>query len=250
MDMLCGSHVMEKLYKDSIFSPENVSSQESSPFITALPTEVRLAIYDFVFSPPYEKSANILPILAIYRKVHSEAIIKTLESTQFHLDGCSGLKFQSKLRVLGDFQQHLRRIDITMPIQKLDAEGGSNPFALTKLPFTSLIIDFENIEHADNWLRENCIYHRFMSALLHTTAPNATGSGTVALHNSIIKKEKRRYNAAFLKPWATKKQLFYMVVCMKTKNLIVKCVDDGKDILCGAFAHFVLFDDSLTILRA
>jgi len=136
-----------------------------------------------------------------------------------------------------------------MPIQKLDASSGNNPFVLTKLSLAALEIDFKKIENTENWLKENRLYHRFISALLHTTTPASVTSRTSPVHSSIVEKNKRRIDAAFLKPWATKKQLYHVLVGMKAKKVIVRCVDDGKDILWSAFTHFGLVSNALTIVR-
>lgn len=151
-DKLCGTHVLRPVYRSRTFRCETVKPQADSAFM-ALPTELRLIVYGFVFAPPYDKANNIDSILATCRKVHCEALIMALQTTQFHLDGRNGLNFQPKLRSLSDLQQHLRYINVTMPIQKLD--GANNPFTLTKIPLTSLEIDFETIECASDWLREN-----------------------------------------------------------------------------------------------
>jgi hypothetical protein len=158
-DKLCGTQVLKLLYRNRMFRPETIMLQNNSLFM-ALSPEIRLAIYEFVFTPPYDKMNNILSILATCRKVHEEALIMALKTTRFHLDGYNGLKFQTRLRNLGDLQQHLRHIDVAMSIQKLDANSGNNPFVLTKLPLAPLEIDFMTIEKADGWLRENHVYHR------------------------------------------------------------------------------------------
>jgi len=100
-DKLCGSTMLSLLYESSIFRPETVGLQDHSLFM-ALSTELRLIIYYYCFTPPYNTTANILSILAVCRKVHGEAIILGLSTTQFHLIGYKGLRFQSKLQGLGD----------------------------------------------------------------------------------------------------------------------------------------------------
>jgi hypothetical protein len=245
---VCNSRILKSIYAKNMFQSATIKAQDGS-FFMAVPTEIRLMIYDYVFTPPYDKTQNVLSLLATCRKVHGEAIITALNTTQFHLDGAKGLSFQSKLWGLGDLQQHLRRIDISMPIQKLDGNSGNNPFVLTTLPLTSLEIDFEKIEGTDTWLKENRIYHRLISAVLHETTAATFDAQTVPLHKSAVEKNKRRAEAAFLKPWATKSQLYHMIAWMKTKMLVVKCVDDGKDILWSAFTYFSLVDDTLTAIR-
>lgn len=247
-DKVCDSHALEAVYKKNLFRPTTIKPQQASHFMS-LPTEIRLIIYSFVFTPPYDKTRNVLSLLATCRKVHGEAIVMALNTTQFHLDGNKGLSFQSKLWGLGELQQHLRRIDIRMPMQRLNGNSSNNPFVLTGLPLSSLEIDFEMIEDIEKWAKENRIYHRFVSALLHQTTAATLGSQTVPLHKSMVEKNKRRARSALLKTWATKKQLYHMIAGMNTKTLVVKCTDNGKDILWSAFTHFELVEDTLTVMR-
>jgi len=134
-------------------------------------------------------------------------------------------------------------------MQKLDANSGNYPFLLMKLPLASLEINFKKVENIDVWLYENRVYHRFVSALLHTTTPASVMSNSSPIHASNVEKNKRRKDAVFLKAWATKKQLYHVLVSMQAKKLVVKCADDGKDIMWSAFAHFFLVSDALTVVR-
>lgn len=102
-DMRGGKRTFEPFYMRNTFRIETMGSQEGSAFM-ALPTEIRLNIYDFVFlsQPPTGKSN--LAILAACRQVHGEAIVKALKMTCFHLSHTSDLEFESRLRRLGPLQ--------------------------------------------------------------------------------------------------------------------------------------------------
>jgi hypothetical protein len=248
VDKIFNNHDLEPLYRPHMFRDATVTPQADSRFM-ALPAELRLTIYEFVFSSTYDKVAKMLSILLTCRKVHGEAIILALRTMQFHLDGSKGLTFGPKLRSLGDLQQHLRHIHVSIPIQQLNANSSNNPFVLTKLPLTILEVDFGKIKVADSWLRENYVYHRFVSALLYQTAPATLDATTAPLHKSAVEKNKRRVKSILLKQWATRKQLHYMVVNMKANKLVVKCEEDTKDILWSAFTHFGLVSEGRTELR-
>jgi hypothetical protein len=52
-----------------------------------------------------------------------------------------------------------------------------------------------------------------------------------------------------LKPWAEKENLNRTLFRIKTKEVLVRCKDDGKDLFWSAFAHFDLVEGSLQIIR-
>tara|TARA_R110002003_G_scaffold175_8_gene14241 strand:+ start:1331 stop:2077 length:747 start_codon:yes stop_codon:yes gene_type:complete len=211
--------------------------------------EIRLIIYEFVFSPPYNSSANKLSILAACRQIHGEAIITALRQIQFHIDGQRGLNFQPQLRSLGDLAQQLRRVNVTMPIKRLDASSANNPFVLTDLPLDVLHVDLQAVEAA-TWLAENRIYHRLVSALFHRTVPPGHGNyPSTPVHSNFFEKYMRRYAALALQPWAEKENLYRMLFCMTTKKVLVKCKDDGKDLFWSAFTHFELVEGNLNIIQ-
>ena len=127
-DRICGIHSLETVYKKKIFqSPVGL---QSASRLLSLPVELRMMIYEHLFAPPYART-NTLAILATCRKIHGEILVLALEKAQFQMSGHKGLSFQSKLWALGPLQQHLRHVNITMPIQKLSDTSANNPFILT-----------------------------------------------------------------------------------------------------------------------
>lgn len=108
-DNWCGFRTFESLYIGNTFRGEAVKAQDNSRFMD-LPTEIRLMIYQFVFSPLSLRSANPLYILSTCRQIHGEAIVTALRATHFYINRFTGLNFNPRLRSLGKLQQHLRHI--------------------------------------------------------------------------------------------------------------------------------------------
>jgi hypothetical protein len=248
VDKCGGKRTFEPFYMTNTFRAETMGSQEDSPFM-ALPTEIRLNIYDFVFLAQPATGKSNLAILATCRQAHGEAVVKALKMTCFHLSHNSGLEFESRLRRLGPLQQHLRHIQVRIPVQHLSARSATNPFILTQLPLDILHIDFGEIDYTDHWLRENYVYQRLISAMLYQTPPSTTESQIISLNQSVVDKCKRIIAGTLLQTWATKKHLYHLLFTMKTKRVLLECSNDGKDMFWSACVHFGLIDDCCGIFR-
>jgi hypothetical protein len=244
-DRLCGRRALETVYKKELFKSP-VKSQPASRLL-GLPTELRLMIYEHLFAPPYA-CINLLAILATCRLLHGEALVLALEKAQFHMSGHKGLSYQSKLWALGLLQEHLRHVNITMPIQKLSDTSANSPFILTELPLDILKIDFRTIDTKD-WLVENRAYQSLISAMLYKTEPAKINSSTKPVYKSLVAKNRRRVDSAFLTAWATKRQLWNFLLGMQTKKVELRAKDDGKDVIWSSFTHFDLVDHIFTVIR-
>jgi len=248
VDKRSGKRAFESFYMRNTFRMETMVPQEDSDFM-ALPTEVRLNIYDFVFLAQRTTGKSDLAILATCRQVHGEAIVKALKTTRFHISHTSGLEFESRLRRLGPLQQYLRHIQVRMPMQQLNARSATNPFILTQLPLDILHLDFGKIDGTGHWLGENYLYQRLISAMLYQTALGTSGTGAASLHQSFVNKCRRIIAGTLLQNWATKKELYHLLFTMKTKRLLMECSDDGKDMFWSACSHFGLMDGCCGIFR-
>ncbi|KAH4033733.1 hypothetical protein HBI81_154490 [Parastagonospora nodorum] len=248
VDKYGGKRTFKPFYTRNTFRVETMGWQQDLPFM-ALPTEIRLNIYDFVFLAQPATGKSNLTILATCRQVHGEAVVKALKMTCFHLSHTSGLEFESRLRRLGPLQQYLRHIQVRIPIQQLSACSATNPFILTQLPLDILHIDFGEIDCTDHWLRENYVYQRLVSAMLYQTPPSTTGSQTISLHQSVVDKCTRFIAGTLLQTWATKKHLHHLLFTMKKKRVLLECSNDGKDMLWSDYAHFGLINDCCGIFR-
>jgi hypothetical protein len=248
VDKRGGKRTFESFYMRNTFRMETTVPQEDSAFM-ALPPEIRLNIYDFVFLAQPATGKTNLAILATCRQVHGEAIVKALKTTRFHISHTSGLEFDSRLRRLGPLQQHLRHIQVRMPMQLLNARSATNPFILTQLPLDILHLDFGKIDDTGHWLRENYLYQRLISAMLYQTTAGTYGTKAISLHQSVINKCRRIIAGTLLQTWARKKDLYQLLFTMKTKRLLMECSDDGKDMFWSACSHFGLMDDCCGIFR-
>jgi hypothetical protein len=139
IDRYYQSHNFEWLWKNNMFRHDLIDSQKNSTLMS-LPPKIRLMIWNYVLSPPYNNSAKTLSILASCRLAHGEAVVRALESTTFHVGRAAGLEFQSKLWSLGTL--------------------------LSKLSLDHLDIDL-GVVKTEHWADENFEYHYLMSALLH-----------------------------------------------------------------------------------
>jgi hypothetical protein len=229
VDRYCQSHKFERLWKNNAFRRDLIDSQKNS-MLMSLPPEIRLMIWKYVLSPPYDNSTNILSILASCRLVHGEAVVQALESTTFILGLSAGLEFQSKLWSLGTLTQHLRHIKVEISLKDSTARSANNPFLLSKLPLNYLNIDL-GVVKTEHWADENFEYHRLMSALLYEES------------------ERRLFALYFLQLWVTKERLYKMLFGMQTKKMTVTCAKSGKDIIWSAFVHFRLVDSYCTTMR-
>jgi hypothetical protein len=153
IDQYYQSHNFEWLWKNNMFRHDLIDSQKNS-MLMSLPPEIRLMIWKYVLSPPYDKSANILSILASCRLAHGEAIVQALEGTTFHVGRSAGLEFQSKLWSLGTFKQHLRHINVDISLKDSTDRSTNNPFLLSKLPLDHLDIDL-GVVNTEHWADED-----------------------------------------------------------------------------------------------
>jgi hypothetical protein len=110
-----------------MFCHDLIDSQKNSTLMS-LPPKIRLMIWNYVLSPPYNNSAKTLSILASCRLAHGEAVVRALESTTFHVGRAAGLEFQSKLWSLGTLTQHLRHIRVEICLKDSTARSANNPF--------------------------------------------------------------------------------------------------------------------------
>jgi hypothetical protein len=82
VDRFCQSHTFEALWRKNMFRIDLIDGQKDS-MLMSLPLEIRLMIWKYVLSPPYNNSANILSVLATCRLVHGEAVVHALKSITF-----------------------------------------------------------------------------------------------------------------------------------------------------------------------
>jgi hypothetical protein len=229
VDRFCQSHTFEALWRKNMFRIDLIDGQKDS-MLMSLPLEIRLMIWKYVLSPPYNNSADILSVLATCRLVHGEAVVHALESITFFVRRSAGLEFQSKLWSLGTLAQHLRHVRVDTSFEKLDGRSANNPFILTKLPLNHLYINLGELQ-SNGWFSQNMAYQRLIFALLNDEA------------------ERRVFEIDILRIWATKKQLYKMLVGMQTKLMTVACTKSRQDLLWSAFSHFRLVDSYCTVLR-
>jgi hypothetical protein len=229
VDRFCQSHTFEALWRKNMFRIDLIDGQKDS-MLMSLPLEIRLMIWKYVLSPPYNNSADILSVLATCRLIHGEAVVHALESTAFFVGRSAGLEFQSKLWSLGTLAQHLRYVRVDTSFEKLDGRSANNPFILAKLPLKYLDINLGELK-SNGWFSQNMAYQRLIFALLNDEA------------------ERRVFEIDALRMWATKKQLYKMLVGMQTKQMIVACTKSRQDLLWSAFSHFCLVDSYCTVLR-
>jgi hypothetical protein len=241
-------------YTGNVFRAETIYPQNDSLFM-GLPPEIRLMVYELVFSPAGTRGTrgkNILSILLLCRQVHGEAIVRALQTTKLHVPQLHLLNssLERRIKSLGPLQQHLRHIFIYMDINVLDIGSATNPFILTQLPLHNLDIDFGPIEGLNNhWLPQNKLYHTLLSAILYQTTPKNSDASTISFHQSLVERTKRSLATMLMQKWPTKAQLYHFLLNMKTKKLTIDCEAVNKEILWLAFTHFDLVDDGCTVLR-
>jgi hypothetical protein len=78
IDKRDGRPAFEPLYTKNTFRLDTINMQKSSRFL-CLPPELRLIIYELIFSPHPEHNTNPLSILLTCRKVNDEAVFMAMK---------------------------------------------------------------------------------------------------------------------------------------------------------------------------
>ncbi|KAF2865771.1 hypothetical protein BDV95DRAFT_585829 [Massariosphaeria phaeospora] len=250
LDKHNGTYTMEDFYKRHLF--QSPAFPQTSSLLMNLPPEIRLMIYDWVATTPYSPNhPPVFPLLATCRLIHGEAIATALQRTQFHLQGAQGLNFRPALWSLGALQQHLRHVEITVPLARLDAVGANNPFALALLPLNELVIDFGDLDlnlGARDWKTDVALCSRLVSALLNRSEPAALGDATALISSSAARGE-RLFQIDTWQFAPRREQLYDVLMRIRAKKVLVRAEDHGADFLWSAFTLFKLVDHHLTMVR-
>lgn len=252
-DKRLGTETFTPLYRRHTFRPDTVNAQTFSKFLR-LPTEIRLIIYEFVFTPHNSPCvscprANPLSLLLTCRTIHSEALTPALRRTHFHLSYPHNLAFQSTLRSLGPLKNQLRYIHVSIPIHALNAYSTSNPFLLTELPLHELVVELGRID-APTWMDENTAYHRLVSAMFwRALACPDSNDSPIALHASLYERTKRKISIMLLSEWASAAHLHQFIGGMKCRKVVVQADRDERDVLWSAMVHFGLVEECMTVLE-
>lgn len=232
---MCGSDTLATINRRNLFNPATMKSQPDS-LLMALPTELRVMIYEAVFSAPATGTEPPLALLSTCRQIHGEAIEIALKTCQFYGSPGLGFAFESRLSSLGPLQQHLRHVKVEIPIDDLTYHRATNPFALIELPLDKLEIKIDIPEFL-TWTAASRIYGSIMSAVLYQDA-YATATGATM----------RRVALTLRTYWATRKPLRSMLRSTRAKRVVVTCRSYGDDVFFAAFSHFKLVDGDMGVL--
>jgi hypothetical protein len=234
------------IYRNRLFSSA-IRPQPASRLLS-LPAEIRLIIYDYVFAPPFDhSSAKFLAPLATCRLINREALKLAFERCQFRISTHANLMYRPRLWELGDLQKHLRHVEISMPMSKLNAVGPNNPFILTQLPLNMLKISFsEDVQYycSLTWEREISLYNTLISAILYRSSTQKLGDKTQETYRNPYLQMKRRLE---LKTWNFRPlplDLWNVMLHCQTKDVVVEVKKGYRDpdFLWNAFVHFQLVD--------
>ena len=232
------SHTNMRFYRKQLFNSDIQPQPQSG--LLSLPAEVRLQIYKWAFSPPYQVgSMSSMALVSTCRLINQEAVHLALRQCRFRLSPTGALNFRHNLWNLGPLQQHLSYITIEMSLLKIDTTGPNNPFVLTQLPLHTLEIVFSDTA-TKGWRNEVTLYHNLISALLYRSTPRMLGATTEPIYKSILLRLKR---IAQTRTWSfnpTVEELYDVLLLSRTKNVLVKCKSSQEDIIWSAFAHFGL----------
>lgn len=162
------------LYQSRLFKTD-IDPQRDSPLLM-LPAELRWMIYEYVLTPPFDEgSMKALALLATCQLINAEAIHLALRKTYFRINSDRNPPLAQNLWALGPLHQHLRHLNIGMPILKLDHAGKNNPFLLMELPLSHFHLYLHVSEEdallnvrrlAGTQLRRE-VWATFLSALLY-----------------------------------------------------------------------------------
>lgn len=228
--------------KDKNFKKE-FAAQPASRLLSIAP-EIRLMIYEYVLTRPLPENStakDALAFLATCRLISAEATDLAFRAVVFKINTQSHLSYRPRLNALGPLQNQLRMIDITMPISKIYATGGNNPFLLMQLPLAKLRITFTG-SVPKHWTEKTDRYYKFVSAFLYRSSPKTLGDNTTEIYQYRHLHWKRSVEVYSWNFRPRPVDVQEVMTKFRAKDVAVryKHEDAGEDVFWRAFRYFGL----------